>query len=74
MKTPSRDELLEALAALGREYPNWRLGQLVANIAGWADHEVWDVEDEQLLGAARRHVAARAHRGAGESSVTTPSS
>jgi hypothetical protein len=28
----------------------------VANFAGWADQEIWDVEDEQLLEAARLHL------------------
>jgi hypothetical protein len=28
----------------------------VANLAGWADQEIWDVEDEQLLVAARLHL------------------
>jgi hypothetical protein len=28
----------------------------VANVAGWADQEIWDIEDEQLLGAARLHL------------------
>jgi hypothetical protein len=37
-------------------YPQWRLGQLVANVTGWCDQEVWDVEDEQLLEAARLHL------------------
>jgi hypothetical protein len=51
-----RDELLAAIAELCRCYPNWRLGQLVANVAGWADQEIWDIEDEQLLSAARAHL------------------
>jgi hypothetical protein len=49
-------ELLEALATLSRRYPHWRFGQLVANIAGWAGQEIWDVEDEELLAAARLHL------------------
>jgi len=32
------------------------LGQLIANVAGWADQEIWDVEDEQLLAAAELHL------------------
>jgi hypothetical protein len=28
----------------------------VANVSGWADQEIWDVEDEQLLEAARLHL------------------
>ncbi len=49
-------ELFAALAELARRYPHWRVGQLVANVAGWADAEVWDAEDYQLLAAARRHL------------------
>jgi hypothetical protein len=51
-----RPELLEAIAELRRRYPDWRLGQLIANVAGWADQEIWDVEDEQLLAAAQLHL------------------
>ncbi|MBL8800177.1 MAG: hypothetical protein JNM56_40215 [Planctomycetia bacterium] len=51
-----RGELFAALAELARRYPHWRVGQLVANVAGWADAEVWDAEDGQLLAAARAHL------------------
>jgi hypothetical protein len=51
-----RDELLVAIAELGRQYPNWRLGQLIANVAGWTDRDLWDVEDQQLLAAAESHL------------------
>jgi hypothetical protein len=49
-------ERAEVLAELGRRYPHWRIGQLVANAAGWADAEIWDVEDETLLAAVRAHL------------------
>ena len=42
-------ELLHALEELWRKYPHWRFGQLVCNVAGWADVNPWDVEDQQLL-------------------------
>ena len=51
-----RPDLMEAIAELQRRYPDWRLGQLIANVAGWADQEIWDVEDEQLLAAAQSHL------------------
>ena len=51
-----RTDLLAAVAELCRKYPDWRLGQLIANIAGWTDQDVWDVEDAQLLEAARAHL------------------
>lgn len=56
MTTTERAEVFTALSELARRYPHWRLGQLVANVAGWADAEVWDAEDEQLLSAARAHL------------------
>jgi hypothetical protein len=49
-------ELIQAISELRQRYPQWRLGQLIANVAGWADHDVWDVEDEQFLAAAREHL------------------
>ena len=58
MTATDRAVLFAALAELARRYPNWRAGQLVANVAGWADAEVWDVEDGQLLAAARDHLRA----------------
>jgi hypothetical protein len=56
MNTQQRADLLAAVTALCQRYPDWRLGQLVANVAGWADQEIWDVEDDQLLEAARLHL------------------
>jgi hypothetical protein len=56
MNTPQRADLLAVLTELCQRYPDWRLGQLVANVAGWADQEIWDVEDEQMLDAARLHL------------------
>lgn len=56
MNTQPRVDLLVAIAQLCERYPNWRFGQVVANVAGWADQEIWDVEDEQLLEAARQHL------------------
>ena len=56
MNTTQPTDLLEALAELRRRYLAWRLGQLIANVAGWADQEVWDVEDEVLLATVREHL------------------
>jgi hypothetical protein len=56
MNSQQRTELLAAIAQLCQRYPDWRLGQLVANVAGWADEEIWEVEDERLFEAARLHL------------------
>lgn len=69
MNDQQRVELLAAIEALSRRYPDWRLGQLIANVAGWADQEIWDVEDEQLLAAAQSHLRQFL---SGEASPTAP--
>ena len=56
MNSEPNSDLLAAIAELSRRYPQWRMGQLIANVAGWADQEIWDVEDEQLLSAAQAHL------------------
>jgi hypothetical protein len=62
--------VFEALAAMCRRYPDWRLGQIVCNVAGWAEADVWDVEDDQLLAAVEGHLQRRAAREAGEASLS----
>ncbi len=56
MNSQPRADLLATVAQLWERYPNWRLGQLIVNVAGWVDEEIWDVEDEQLLEGARQHL------------------
>lgn len=57
----TRAELLAALAELGRLRPEWRLGQMLANVAMTAGRleagAVWDLEDEEALSAARELLA-----------------
>ncbi|NLF73326.1 MAG: hypothetical protein GX575_30180 [Candidatus Anammoximicrobium sp.] len=62
MSKQKSSELLETLAELRRRYPAWRFGQMMENIAGWADQDVWDVSDDALLEAARVHLGAAANR------------
>jgi hypothetical protein len=65
MMPRDRSALFEALAELCRRYPDWRFGQLVSNVSGWADVELWDVQDEELLAAARSHLDQTVTRGGG---------
>ena len=59
-----REELLRALAELGRARPNWRLGQTLSNLAMAAGRldagGVWDLEDDEALEAARRLLGRQA--------------
>ena len=54
------DELMDAIVELRALFPDWRMGQLVANLttaAGGIDAgSIWDVEDKELLAAARRLI------------------
>ena len=60
MNASTSEELIQAMAELRAIFPDWRMGQLIANLAtaaGGVDAgAVWDVEDEQLLVAARRLI------------------
>jgi hypothetical protein len=60
MIEPARQEILRVLAELSEVCPEVRLGQLVVNVSylarGLSNESVWDMEDEELLEAARRHL------------------
>lgn len=60
MNVSVADELIEALSDVRLLFPDWRMGQLFANLvmaAGGSDASaIWDVDDEHLLGAARRLI------------------
>ena len=66
MKSDIREELQSALSELGHLFPDWRYGQLIANVATSArgpDVEaIWDSEDEELLDAARRLIESNRSR------------
>ena len=57
MSVVLQDELIDSLAELRRALPSMRLGQLIANMAtvarGTVAGAVWDMEDDELLGAIR---------------------
>jgi hypothetical protein len=55
-------ELHYAISKLRAHYPEWRLGQLLSNVAGWADENVWDIEDDRFLVAINDHLRALAQR------------
>jgi hypothetical protein len=68
MSVSTGDELIGALSELRTLFPDWRMGQLVANLVtatgGMDAGAIWDVEDEQLLAAARRLIERNRGRAA----------
>jgi hypothetical protein len=54
-------QILDAIRELHQQHPNWRFGQLVANVSFFAKgplkSAVWDVEDDEFLKAAQEHLA-----------------
>ncbi len=59
MTETTRQEILTRLARLSELAPDMRFGQLIANLAFMAagpseQAPLWDLEDEQLIGAIRQ--------------------
>jgi hypothetical protein len=63
MTTPVRKDILSVLSELGDSCPDVRFGQLIANLSylakGPTNEAIWDMEDEELLAAARQHLQER---------------
>ena len=57
------EELIEVLSAMRKRYPEWRIGQLVANVALWARgaavESIWDMTDDEFIEAAKHHLNLR---------------
>jgi hypothetical protein len=60
MNPELRRELLRVLSELGEYAPDVRFGQLLVNLSymakSFTSEAIWDVEDEELLSAARTHL------------------
>jgi hypothetical protein len=58
--TTSNEELSIVLVELRTIFPDWRFGQMIANLAtaarGPQVESIWDCEDDELLAAARRLI------------------
>ena len=61
MIDPTRRELLQLLEELSAACPEYRLGQLVLNLAFMAredgDRLAWQIEDAEFVESARKHLA-----------------
>lgn len=57
----TRVEVIEAVERLWDRYPDWRLGQLVVNIAVFSRgqdgaEEVWNLENDEILTTIHKHL------------------
>jgi hypothetical protein len=63
-----RQEILRLLERLSELAPDVRFGQLIANLSYLAvaptNEAIWDMEDEQLLVAIRKHITDLSDRAA----------
>ena len=70
MIDPVRQDVVQALAEMSAAFPEWRLGQMIANLAvvarGATVEAIWDVEDEELLASLHSQLDKRHER------ATTP--
>jgi hypothetical protein len=69
MMNPVRQDVLKVLTELSELVPEVRLGQLIVNLSylgrGLSNEAVWDMEDEELLTVASKHLEEwRGRRGA----------
>lgn len=53
-------EVLHEVERLWRLHPDWRLGQLIANVSAWANESPWDLEEDVLIAEIKRHLAEQA--------------
>ncbi len=59
MSDDTRREILAVLDDLMHEHPEWRIGQLVANMAFLArqtNSATWDVENVEFIQTSRQHL------------------
>jgi hypothetical protein len=63
-----RQEILRLREQLRELTPDVRFGQLIANLSSLAmgptNEPIWDMEDEQLVAAIRKHLADLSDRAA----------
>jgi len=70
----TRNDILKVLAELSDIVPEVRFGQLIANLSylsrGLSNESIWDMEDAELLEAARKHLEEWRARRSEPASVT----
>ncbi|MBW3539175.1 MAG: hypothetical protein KY476_02800 [Planctomycetes bacterium] len=70
MRDPDRiQKVLERVGDMWRRHPDWRLGQLLCNVATWAEDDVWDIEEDVLTAEIDRHIEQFDRRSAAQDYV-----
>ena len=63
-----RQEILRLLGQLSELAPDYRFGQMIANLSymasGPTTEAIWDMEDDQLLAAIKKHIDSLSKRAA----------
>jgi hypothetical protein len=64
----TQQQLLAAIAEMSELHPDWRFGQMIANLTDWARQPAdpaqaataaWDVEDQELLETIQGYLERR---------------
>lgn len=70
-----RQDLYAVLTEIGRRLPDMRFGQLICNVShrarGYGPSDVWEVEDDELLAAAKAFLADMIENGVDHSAPAT---
>ena len=57
MRDPQRiSTVLKEIERLWQLHPDWRIGQLISNVAAWRGESVWDMEEAELVDEIQRHL------------------
>lgn len=55
-----KKEVIDAIEKMMARYPDWRIGQLISNVATWArgatSESIWDMENREFVAAVRKHL------------------
>ena len=57
------NDLYTAIRSIKAEYPGWRIGQIVSNVATWAKgpkpSALWDITDDEFIAAVEKHLLSK---------------
>lgn len=57
MRDPERiPHVLKEIERIWKRHPDTRLGQLMCNLADWAEEHVWDIEEDTVLREIETHL------------------